>query len=163
MPRIPFDRLPTDARVWIFSASRILSDEEQGRLLADVDDFIDQSGAHSTPLTAARDLRYGRFLFVAVDQSVAGPSGCSIDALVQRIKVLQQAIGVDLVDHAPILFRREDAVERVSRDEFAQLVADGEVGLETTVFNNTLTQVGQVRDGQWEVAVSKSWHAQAFF
>ena len=76
---------------------------------------------------------------------------------------MQQAIGVALVDHAPILFRREDAVERVSRDEFAQLVADGEVGLETTVFNNTLTQVGQVRDGQWEVAVSKSWHAQAFF
>ena len=95
MPRIPFDRLPTDARVWILSASRILSDEEQGRLLADVDDFIDQWGAHSTPLTAARDLRYGRFLFVAVDQSVAGPSGCSIDALVQRIKVLQQAIGVE--------------------------------------------------------------------
>ena len=125
MPRIPFDRLPTDARVGIFSASRILSDEEQGRLLADVDDFIDQWGAHSTPLTAARDLRYGRFLFVAVDQSVAGPSGCSIDALVQRIKVLQQAIGVELVDHAPILFRREDVVERVSRDEFAQLVADG--------------------------------------
>ena len=163
MPRTLFDRLPADARVWIFSASRILSDEEQGRLLGDVDDFIDRWGAHSTPLTAARDLRYGRFLFVAVDQSVAGPSGCSIDALVQRIKVLQQAIGVELVDHAPILFRREDVVERVSCDEFAQLVADGEVGLETTVFNNTVTQVGQVRDGQWEVAVSKSWHAQAFF
>ncbi len=163
MPRIPFDQLPSDARVWIFSASRVLSDEEQKRLLGDVDAFIDQWGAHTVPLTAARDLRYGRFLFVAVDQSVAGPSGCSIDALVQRIKVLQQAIGVDLVDHAPILFRRGDVVGRVSREEFAQLVEDGEVDLETTVFNNTLTQIGQVRNGQWEVAVSKSWHAQAFF
>ena len=163
MPRIAFDELPADARVWIFSAARRLAEPERARLLAEVDAFLDQWGAHATPLTAGRRLAYDQFLFVAVDQRAAGPSGCSIDALVRRMKVLQAELGVELVNHAPVLFRRGDAVERVSREAFAQMAAAGAVGLGTTVFNNTLTSLGDVRAGRWEVPAADSWHAQAFF
>ena len=163
MPRVSFNELPKDARVWIFSAARLLTDSEQARVLADVDQFIEQWGAHTTPLTAGRDLQYGQFLFVAVDQRAAGPSGCSIDALVSQMKVLQEEIGVELVNHEPVLFRRGTDVERVSRGNFAELVVAGDVSLETTVFNNTLTSVGDLRAGHWEVPAADSWHAQAFF
>ena len=37
------------------------------------------------------------------------------------------------------------------------------VGPDTTVFNNTLTSLGDVRAGRWEVPASDSWHARAFF
>ena len=94
MPRIEFDELPEDARVWIFSAERVLTTEEQSRLLGEVDRFIGQWGAHDMPLTAGRDLRYDRFLFVAVDQRTVGPSGCSVDALVRQMKTLQQELGI---------------------------------------------------------------------
>ena len=50
MSRVGFDVLPEDARVWIFSAERELTAVEQERVLADVDRFIDQWGAHSVPL-----------------------------------------------------------------------------------------------------------------
>ena len=100
---------------------------------------------------------------VAVDQRTAGPSGCSIDALVNQMKELEHEFGVELVNHAPVLFRRGTNVERVSREDFAELVAAGQVDLETTVFNNTLQVLGDVRAGRWEVPVSKSWHGQAFF
>ena len=75
-------------------------------VLAEVDRFLAQWAAHDTPLRAGRDIRYDRFLFVAVDQQDAGPSGCSIDALVRQMKALQQELGAELVDHAPVLFRR---------------------------------------------------------
>lgn len=163
MPRIAFDELPGDARVWIFSAARELTEAEQTRLLAEVDAFIEQWGAHAVPLTAGRDLVYSQFLFIAVDQRAAGPSGCSIDALVRRMKALQHEIGVELVDHAPVLFRRGEAIARVPRPAFAQLAEAGEVGLDTTVFNNTLTSLGEVRAGRWEVPAADSWHARAFF
>ena len=100
MPRVDFDQLPDDARLWIFTAERSLSDAEQAQLLREVDRFISQWGAHDVPLTAARELRYDRFLFVAVDQRKAGPSGCSIDALVRQTKALEQEIGIELVNHA---------------------------------------------------------------
>ena len=101
MPRIEFDQLPDDARVWIFPAERSLSEAEQGQLLAVVDQFIDQWAAHAVPLTAGREMRYDRFLFVGVDQRQAGPSGCSIDALFRQTQILEQQMGVELADHTP--------------------------------------------------------------
>ena len=163
MSRVGFDVLPEDARVWIFSAERELTAVEQERVLADVDRFIDQWGAHSVPLVAGRELQYGQFLFVAVDQRTAGPSGCSIDALVRQMKELEHELDVELVIHAPVLFRRCSHVERVSREDFSELIADGHVNLATTVFNNTLQVLGDVRAGRWEVPASESWHGQAFF
>ena len=40
MPRVDFDQLPDDARLWIFTAERSLSDAEQAQLLAEVDRFV---------------------------------------------------------------------------------------------------------------------------
>ena len=163
MPKIAFDELPEDARVWIFSAERKLTESERIRLLAEVDAFINRWAAHAVPLTAGRDLVYDQFLFIAVDQRAAGPSGCSVDALVRQMKALEHEIGVELVNHAPVLFRQGQAIARVPREAFAELAEAGEVGPDTTVFNNTLTSVGDVRAGRWEVPATDSWHARAFF
>ena len=51
MPRVDFDQLPDEARLWIFTAERSLSDAEQAQLLTEVDRFIGQWGAHDVPLT----------------------------------------------------------------------------------------------------------------
>ena len=79
------------------------------------------------------------------------------------MKTLQQELGVELADHAPVLFRRGDEIARVAREEFLALVADGEVSLDTTVFDNTLTRLGDVRDGRWETNAARTWHGRAFF
>ena len=163
MPQTKFDDLPESARVWIFAAERPLTEAEQGRLLSEVDRFIDQWGAHDRPMTAGRELRYDRFLFVAVDQREVGPSGCSIDALVRQMKALELDLGVELVNHAPVLYRHGPAIERVPREQFARLVAAGTVGPETTVFDTSLTSLGEVRAGRWETRAAETWHAQAFF
>ena len=163
MPQVDFDQLPDDARLWIFPAERSLSEAEQAQLLTEVDRFIDQWEAHDVPLTAGRELRYDRFLFVAVDQRKTGPSGCSIDALFRQTKTFEQEIGIELVNHAPVVFRQGSAIERVPRDQFAKLAAAGKVGFETTVFDNTLTCVGDIRAGRWETRLADSWHARAFF
>ena len=163
MPQVNFDRLPEDARVWIFAAERSLNAGEQERLLAHVDRFIGQWAAHETPLTAGRELRCDRFLFVAVDQRMAGPSGCSIDALVRQMRQLEQEFGVELVNHAPVVFRKGGEIRRVRRDQFAALASAGEVDSGTTVFDNTLTRLGDVRAGRWETPAANAWHARAFF
>ncbi len=163
MPRIDFDQLPDDARLWIFPAERALSEAEQARLLTEVDRFIGQWRAHDVALTAGRELRYDRFLFVAVDQRNAGASGCSIDALFRQTTALEQEIGIELVNQAPVVFRQGPDIERVPRDQFAELATTGKVGVETTVFDNTLTCVGDLRAGRWETRLANSWHARAFF
>ena len=163
MPRVLFDELPPDASVWIFGAERPLVDTERARVLDEVDAFIGQWAAHDVPLTTARDLRYDQFIFVAVDERAAGASGCSIDALVRRMKGLQAELGVELVNHAPVLYRDGADIARVSRERFADLVESGSISQETVVFDNTVTTVGAVRDGRWELPAANSWHGRAFF
>jgi len=163
MPRTTFDTLPADARLWIFAAERELSTGEREYLLATVDGFLDHWAAHGHPLTSARDLRHDRFLLIAVDEAAAGASGCSIDALVRDIKRVEASLGLALIDHGPVLFRNGEAINRVPRDEFSDLARAGTVTPETIVFNNTLTRVGDVRAGRWEVPAAQSWHAAAFF
>jgi hypothetical protein len=163
MPRTTFETLPPESRLWIFAAERELAARERDYVLGAVDAFLDRWQAHGHPLTSARDLRYNRFLLIAVDEASAGASGCSIDALVRDIKGVEKALGLALIDHGPVLFRAGDAIARVPRDEFSNLVRAGTVTPDTIVFNNTLTRVADVRAGRWEVPAAQSWHAAAFF
>jgi hypothetical protein len=163
MPRIGFDQLPLDARLWIFAAERPLAPAEAARVLDEADAFINQWMAHGVPLTAARDLRHDQFVLIGVDERAAGVSGCSIDALVRRMQQLESVLGLELINNGPVLYREGDAVVRVSRERFAELAAAGTVGLNTRVFDNTLTRVGDLLAGKWEVKAADSWHARAFF
>jgi hypothetical protein len=163
LPAVPFDQLPQDARLWIFAASRPLSGDERRRVLAEADGFIEQWTAHGVPLRASRDIQHDQFIVVGVDERAAGVSGCSVDALVRRMNQLGAQIGVDLVDNGPVLYRNAGRIERVSREQFADLAAKGAVSLDTVVFDNTLTSVGDLRAGRWEVRAADAWHRRAFF
>lgn len=170
MPLVAFDNLPETSRLWVFPASRPLDAPEEDRLLQRVDRFLDGWGAHGAPLTAARDWRYGRFLLVAVDEASVPPSGCSIDAMARVLKEAGEELDVDFLDHGPVLYRVEAVegegggnVRRVSRAEFKKLAQDGEVDLNTTVFDQSVTRLSQLRSGEWEKPAGTGWHRRAFF
>jgi hypothetical protein len=163
MPRIAFDQLPPDARLWIFAAERPLSTAESTRILDETDAFINQWMAHGVPLSAGRDLRHDQFVLVGVDERAAGVSGCSIDALVRRMQQLESVLGLELINNGPVLYREGESVVRVPRDRFAELAASGTVSPSTRVFDNTVTRVGDLLAGKWEVKAADSWHARAFF
>ena len=164
MARTDFANLPADARLWIFGAARDLDARERGELLELVDRFLDGWKAHGAPLTAARDLREERFLMVAVDEASVPPSGCSIDAMVNELKALGDRLGVGLVGSGDVFYRTPSGiVGRATRAEFKRLADAGEVGPDTVVFDTTLTRVGKLGDGSWELPVRDSWHQRAFF
>jgi len=100
MPRVPFEQLPDHGRLWVFPATRDLSDTEAATFLGAVDDFLSSWSAHGQPLLSGRELRDGRFLLVGVDVDAEAPSGCSIDALVNRLRALSSELGVAVIDHA---------------------------------------------------------------
>ncbi|MCY3705335.1 MAG: hypothetical protein OXH08_07505 [Gammaproteobacteria bacterium] len=158
-----FERLPDQARLWVFASERPLSQRESAALLERVDGFLSRWKAHGAPLAAGRAWLYDRFLAVAVDESVTPPSGCSIDALVHMLKELEAEIGSRLVDNTPVYYRSPRGVERVSRGGFRKLADAGEVTLDTPVFNNTITRLEEFRGGEWEGPARHSWQGRAFF
>jgi len=163
MPRVSFDELPDHGRLWVFPASRDLSDTEAEACLAAVDEFLSTWSAHGAPLRSGRELLERRFLLVGVDVDAEAPSGCSIDALVNRLRGLGESLGVALIDHAPVWFRDGSALRTASRAEFRDLAAEGKVDADVRVFDTTLTRVDQLRAGRLERPASETWHGRAFF
>jgi hypothetical protein len=164
VPKVIFQALPDDARLWVFGGERALAAEEQVVLLTEVDRFLENWAAHGSPLTCARDMLEERFLMVGVDDASVPPSGCSIDAMVRVLSSLEEVMGVALVAHGAIFYRSSAGeVIRVGRTEFRRLAEEGIVGPTTAVFDTTLTRVGRLRDGGWERPAGETWHGQAFF
>jgi hypothetical protein len=158
MPRVSFDDLPDSARVWVFASDRPVAGAAADQLLAEVDRFLDQWRAHGAPLTCARRWTDEHFLTIAVDQSGAAASGCSIDGLFRSLKALEPAIGASLVGGGRVHFRdATGAVRTVSRDEFTELGERGAVTPSTVVFDPTVSTLGDWSD-HFETEASRSWH-----
>ena len=160
MPLLQLEDLPDSSRVWVFGADRGLDDGATDLLLREVDRFLAQWHAHGAPLTTARDWSDRRFLTVAVDQSTAGASGCSIDGLYRSLKSLEPRLGASLVTSGLVFYRDgKGRVQSVDRDRFTALGAERKITPRTRVFDPTVTSLGEWR-ARFELNAEDSWHAK---
>ena len=159
MPLVRIEDLPDSSRTWVFGADSNLGDGATDLLLREVDRFLSQWHAHGSPLTAARDWRYGRFLTIAVDQSTAGASGCSIDGLFRSLKAMEPRLGASLVTSGLVFYRdSKGAIQSVDRERFTALSGEGKVKPNTRVFDPTVTTLGEWR-ARFELDAAHSWHS----
>jgi hypothetical protein len=159
MPLVSFSSLPASARVWVFAADRPLMAPQVELLLGEVDAYLEQWRAHGQPLTVAREWHADRFLTVAVDQTDAYASGCSIDGLFRSLRALESRLGAGLVGGGRVHFRDESGTIRtVTRDEFSRLGESGVVTRTTRVFDPTVATAGEWRE-RFETDAASSWHA----
>ena len=157
MPVVPFDTLPDSARVWVFGSDKPLSDDGTKALLEGVDLHLADWKAHGAPLTVAREWRDGRFLVVAVDQSTAGATGCSIDGLFRVLQQLEREVGASLLGGGRVFYRDDHgAVQSASRAEVSALAGSGAITKDTVVFDTSLTDLGTWR-ACFERRAKDSW------
>jgi hypothetical protein len=157
MPIVPFDSLPDASRIWIFGSDRPVTGAAAERLLGEVDRFLEEWRAHGEPLRCGRLWTDDRFLVVGVDQSTANASGCSIDGLFRTLKMLERPIGARLVGGGQVYYRDHTGVAQcVPRAELDGLVASGAVGPDTTVFDTSITDLGEWRE-KFERPARKTW------
>ena len=83
---VPFESLPLESKIWIYQSSRKLSDQECAEVETGLHAFLQKWSAHGTALEASYQLKYNRFIIIAVNQEVQNATGCSIDASVQFIQ-----------------------------------------------------------------------------
>ena len=157
MPVVSFETLPDSSRVWVFGADKPLAEEGATQLLGDVDRYLADWKAHGAPLTVGREWRDGRFLVVAVDQSTAGATGCSIDGLFRLLQDAEKTLGTSLVGGGRVFYRDDHAaVQSVPRSEIEGLVNSGAITKDTVIFDTTLTDLGTWR-ACFERRAKDSW------
>jgi hypothetical protein len=158
----PFSSLPDSSRIWIFPADRKLSPEESRELLATLDSYLANWEAHGAPVRGARELRYDQFVIIAADPEVTAPSGCSIDDMTRAIKAASAKFHVDFFSPMKVFYKSSDDVRVTTRSEFRALANQGAINEETTVFDNAITSLADLRAGKWELPAGESWHKTFF-
>ena len=156
---VSFDSLPETSRIWIYQANRSFTESELDELETELQSFIEAWTAHGQDLRAAYEIRYKRFIILALDQSHAAASGCSIDASVHFIQSLEARFGVDLLDKMNVTFRQGEYIAYKALTDFKKMAKDRAISGDTVVFNNLVTNIREYQD-HWEVSANESWHGR---
>ncbi|MFS4492274.1 ABC transporter ATPase [Maribacter sp. 2308TA10-17] len=156
---VEFETLPDTSRVWIYQASRSFNSDELVELKEAFNNFISEWTAHGQDLKAGFEIRYNRFIILALDQSHTSASGCSIDASVHFIQHLEKNYNVELLDKMNVSYKQGDFVAYKPLLDFKKMAKQKAVSKNTIVFNNLVTTKGEYLE-HWEVPASESWHSR---
>ncbi|MCU0326523.1 MAG: hypothetical protein MUF45_14925 [Spirosomaceae bacterium] len=105
---IDFEKMPQDARLWVYQANRDLTGGEVDVVQANLQNATQQWAAHGVPLLASFKILYNRFVIVAVDEGQNAASGCSIDASTRWLKELGNHLNIDFFDRSQAFFRQSN-------------------------------------------------------
>jgi hypothetical protein len=158
---VPFEDLPEESKIWIYQSNRKFSDAEFSEIETLLQGFLADWAAHGTSLESSYQLKYNRFIIIAVNQDVQMATGCSIDSSVAFIQSLEQKYSVDLLDKMNVTFKLGEHIAHKPLIDFKKMVKDKAVTENTIVFNNLINNVQEFNES-WEVAAMDSWHSRFF-
>ncbi|MGS0527554.1 ABC transporter ATPase [Zobellia nedashkovskayae] len=156
---VEFNTLPDASRIWTYQGSRSFTDTELEEIQKEFDEFITEWTAHGSQLKAGYEIKYRRFIIVALDQSATAASGCSIDASVHFIQHLEKKYDVELLDKMNVSYKQGEHVAYKSLIDFKKMAKQKAVSKNTIVFNNLVTNKLEYQE-HWEVPASESWHSR---
>jgi hypothetical protein len=160
MTNFQLSALPAQARVWVYQAHEPFLTESIPDIQQHLQQFTQQWVSHNRALRAVGQVVENRFVVLAVDESQAGASGCSIDSSVAFLKKLGNAYQRDLFDRMRFSYVEADGtVETVGKEEFAARYAAGQISDDTIVFDPLVKDMGEWRTA-FRKRLADSWHAR---
>lgn len=156
---VNFDTLPENSRIWIYQSNRSFSEVELNEILSKLNVFLQAWVAHGADLKAGFEIKYKRFIVIALDHDKQSPTGCSIDASVQFIQELERVYSVDLMDKMNVSYKQGEYVAYKTLTDFKKMAKNKSVSKNTIVFNNLVNSKSEYEEF-WEVPASESWHSR---
>ena len=132
---VPFSEMPKDSRVWIFQSNRKFLDTELNEINDSIINFLKSWTAHGSELLTSYEIKYNRFIIIALNESVNPASGCSIDSCIHFIQDLEKKYKIDLLDKMNVTFKQGKYITYKSINDFKELVKNKSVSKTTIVFN----------------------------
>ena len=154
---VDYSSLPDTARVWIYQSNRKFEADDLRVINDGATEFINTWTRHGDDLKGGFTVLYDQFLVLAIDESFANASGCSIDSSVRFVKELEAKLSLDLMNKLNISFKDGENINIVSLAEFQNFAKEDKITSDTIVFNNMVQTKADVASN-WEVAAKDSWH-----
>lgn len=151
--------MPGFSRLWIYQANRKFTGSDKILLEQGLRNLCDQWSAHGNPLETSYYIQYDQFILLAVNERLAGASGCSIDGSVRLLKKMQQEAGLDFFDRGKVAFLVDDEVVLHPLADMEKLFRTQVLSETTTTFDNTIATQAEW-ENHWKIPVKKTWLAR---
>ena len=158
---VPFKDLSDSSRLWIYQCNRSFSELELQDISNQISEFLTSWTAHGADLQAGFEIKYKRFIVIALDQNKNHATGCSIDTSVHFIQGLETQYNIDLLDKLNVSYKQGEFIAYKTLKYFKKMAKDRAVSSKTVVFNNLVQTKAEFLEF-WEVPASESWHARLF-
>ncbi|HCZ36900.1 MAG TPA: hypothetical protein DHV26_13345 [Cytophagales bacterium] len=155
---LPFENLPAESRVWIYTGSRAFTEKETETITALLHAFCEQWVAHGHPLQSSFQILENQFVVLAVNEDFHNPSGCSIDSSVGVLRKIQETTGIDLLDRKRVPFLVNQKIELITLAHLKIQFQQGILQSSILTFNTLATTKHQLQN--WKLPAESSWLAK---
>ncbi|SMG33990.1 hypothetical protein SAMN05661096_02199 [Marivirga sericea] len=156
-----FKDLDASSRLWVYQANRAFNENEKQFILENGKSFVETWTAHNKELNASIEIRYDQFIILAVDETNASATGCSIDKSVHFIKALENELKINLLEKSKVAFLKNDEVILESLSSIKSKVESDEISADLLTFNNMVSDKNQF-ESNWLIPASESWMGRFF-
>jgi hypothetical protein len=159
---IPFEQIPSSARIWIYQANRTITDTEVSEIENTLKPAVTQWAAHGAALLASVKVLHNRFVVIALDENQNEASGCSIDASTRWFKELGNRYTIDFFDRSQAYLDGNE-IKTFSIFQPKKAIESGLVSADTLIFvnNNNIHTLGDLTNN-WKVKASESYLKRFF-
>ncbi len=159
---VDFNKIPQNARIWVYQANRQLLDNEIVTIKNYLKPAVNQWAAHGASLLASATILHNRFVIIALDQDQNEASGCSIDASTHWFKELGEVLNVDFFDRSQAYFDG-DEIKTFSVFQSKKAVENELIYADTIIFNNiSLATLGDLST-KWQINAADAPSLKRFF
>ena len=117
---VEFENISDDSRIWIYASPIFLDNENQTYISNLLSNHLDTWQAHQVSLTAALTILENHFIVIALDENIAGASGCSIDALQHKIQEIEHYLDVSLTNRLNVFCIIDDQINCIPSSELSK-------------------------------------------
>ncbi len=146
-------------RVWVYLTNKSFDEKTERSLKVDVKEFLHTWNAHGKALTADFEILHHHFIIIKADEEQYSASGCSIDKQFQFIKEIEKKYTINLLDRLVVAYKKDTLVKVIHSSKIPQLLQDGIINENTTVFNTTLSTAEEFKN-KFEIPLKESWLAK---
>ena len=158
---IDFDKLPDNARVWVYQTDRSLTEEEVSQIKQALQPALSQWAAHGQSLLASAQVVANRFVVIGVDEGYNLPSGCSIDASVRTLREIGRQVNVDFFDRSAAVRLADGSVQLFALPSLKSAVSEGFIQPDTIIFNALIKTKAEFQ-ADWQIRAADSWLKRYF-
>ena len=153
---IDFNKIPDQAKVWIFPSSRKFYPQEIEGLQQHIAAFLNSWKFQNTTVNCAYQLQYDRFIIIGVDTTEISLSLKAHEDLTTFVQGLEKRYAIVLLDRMNVCYKQGDFVQYKDLKDFKKLIKSKGVSKKTTVYN-TMINLKEELDYNWEINIMDSW------